>query len=794
MKSRFFRIVLALLILTPGARILAQKPAAPAAGSSTDQGWPRSIDRDGLNLVYYQPQVDDWKDRRVLNARMAFVVTPKGGKPTPGIATLSGNTKVDMASHSVFIDKLQIGTLKFPNLSAADAAPMEQLMRTLFPGKAMTISLDRLLASLKQATKVSKGVAVKMDVPAIFASSTPAILLSVPEKPVLGPVQDTNLQFVVNANWDVIFDPTVARFFLLTGKVWLSSDKLDGTWTRAGALPAAMKKLPAGAMWDEVRKGASAWNPTANVAVPRVFYSSAPAELIVFKGEPTYAPIKGTKLVWATNTDSQVFYDGTNKLFYFLVAGRWFRAANLAGAWTYAGKELPADFKAIPPSDPSASALASVPGTSDAEDAVLLAQIPTTAIVKRSEAEAKAKVVYNGPPVFQPIDGTNLAVAANTSSDVIQDGAKYYLCQDAVWFVGDSPEGPWKITTSVPKSIYDIPPSSSAYRLTYVQADDTTDPNTVEESYTSGYTGSYVSNDGGDDSLVWGTGWYYPPYIGWANGFPIYQPFWNTYGLDAGYLWGAGGFAVGGYAYGPYGTAGRAAWHNSATGFYSRGATASGPYGSRTVAEGYNPRTGTGYVSKQGSGPYASWGTTAATRGNQWVQAGHVTTANGTVVGWRGPDGTGGVKTVGTPNAPAVAPRAAAATAVNTDRGNNIYSGKDGNIYRHESDGSWQKYGDNGWEAANRAAADATTAAARAAQPQLQAEAARVAATRPPDDVEREYNARVQGSERAASYNRAGSGAERAAAARTRGGTDPAARAAVHGNVGGGRGGGGGRR
>jgi hypothetical protein len=658
MKIRSFRYFAALLILAPGAAILAQKAAAP--GSASDQGWPRSIDRDGMHLVYYQPQIDEWKDRRILNARMAFVVTAKGGKPTPGIATLFGNTKVDMGSHSVFIDKLQIGTLKFPNLSAADAAPLEQLMRTLFPGKAMTISLDRVLASLKQTTNETKGVAVKMDVPTIFASPTPAILLTVPEKPVLGPVEGTNLQFVVNANWDVIFDPAVARYYLLTGKAWVSSDKLDGMWTRAGALPAALKKLPAGAMWDDVRKGAAAWNPTANVPVPRIFYSAVPAELIVFKGEPKYAPISGTRLVWATNTESHVFYDGTNKLFYFMVAGRWFRAANLAGAWTYAGNDLPADFKAIPSSDPSASALSSVPGTSDADDAVLLAQIPTTAIVKRGEAEGKAKVEYNGPPIFQPIDGTALAFAANTTSDVIQDGAKYYLCQDAVWFVADAPNGPWKVTTSIPKAIYDIPPSSPVYRLTYVQAEDTTDPSTVECSYTAGYTGSYVAGVGAGSSLVWGTGWYYPPYIGWVNGFPIYQPYWNTYGLDAAYNWGAGGYAIGGYAYGPYGAAGRAAWYNPATGFYNRGATASGPYGSRTVAEGYNPRTGTGYVTKQGSGPYASWGTTAATRGNQWVQAGHVSTANGTVVAWHGPEGNSGVKKVGNP---AVGAPAAAAAA-----------------------------------------------------------------------------------------------------------------------------------
>ena len=598
--------------------------------------------------------------------------------------------------------------------------------------------------------KVSKGVAVKMDVPAIFASSTPAILLMVPGQPILGPVEGTSLKFVVNANWDVISDPATGMYYLLTGKVWVMSDKLDGTWTRAGALPPALKKLPAGGLWNDVRNGAAGWNERSTVAVPRVFFSSVPAELVVFEGEPKYRPIAGTKLVWSTNTDSHVFFDGSDKKFYLVVSGRWFRAANLEGPWSYAGKDLPADFKAIPPSDPSASALSSVPGTTDADDAVMLSQIPTTAIVKRSEAEAKAKVAYNGDAVFKPIEGTKLAYAANTSSDVLQEGANYYLCQEAVWFISDSPNGPWKITTAIPADVANIPPGSPAYRLAYVQTQDTSDPSTVECSYTSGYTGSYIASTDEGDQLVWGTGYDYPAYVGWAGGVPLYQPYWATYGLAAAYNWGIGTYGIGGYAYGPYGAAGRAAWYNPATGTYNRAAAIAGPYGTRAIAEGYNPRTGTAYATKQGTGPYASWGTTAATRGNQWVQAGHVTTANGTVVGWRGPDGAGGVKTIPSGTAPAA--KAASTSAAMADRGNNIYSGKDGNIYQRGADGNWAKYGDNGWQAVDRGMAQTETAAARTTETTRTADAARAAADGIPNDVARDNAARVDGAARAQSF------------------------------------------
>jgi hypothetical protein len=48
---------------------------------SLDPGWPREITRNGVRLVYYQPQVDEWKNLRELRARFAFVLTPKDGKP-----------------------------------------------------------------------------------------------------------------------------------------------------------------------------------------------------------------------------------------------------------------------------------------------------------------------------------------------------------------------------------------------------------------------------------------------------------------------------------------------------------------------------------------------------------------------------------------------------------------------------------------------------------------------------------------------------------------------------------------
>jgi len=72
--------------------------------------------------------------------------------------------------------------------------------------------------------------------------------------------------------------------------------------------------------------------------------------------------------------------------------------------------------------------LSSVSGSSAAEDTVLLARVPTRAVINRGEAEAQAKVEYDSHPQFAPIEGTSLSCATNTSSVVIKIEDKYYLC------------------------------------------------------------------------------------------------------------------------------------------------------------------------------------------------------------------------------------------------------------------------------------------------------------------------------------------------------------------------------
>ena len=109
---------------------------------------------------------------------------------------------------------------------------MDQLMRTfLNPAATMTISLERLAASVKK-TKTPPVASVKNDPPEIFVSLRPAVLLMVNGTATTAPIANSNLQFVVNANWPLFVEAVESNYYLFDGKGWQTSKGVQGPWTR----------------------------------------------------------------------------------------------------------------------------------------------------------------------------------------------------------------------------------------------------------------------------------------------------------------------------------------------------------------------------------------------------------------------------------------------------------------------------------------------------------------------------------------------------------------------------------
>ena len=614
-------------------------------------------------------------------------MTPVGGKPVIGAATFSASSNVDVEKHIVLLFNIKVIDTYFPSLDEANSAKMELLFKTFVP-ESVNVALERLIAYQPKPESVQP-VNLKNDAPFIFVNYSPAVLLSVDGEPELAPINDTKLKFIVNTQWAVFFDTATSMYYMLAGPQWLTASDLHGPWAAATKLPKDMEKLPKDPQWADLKQ-VIPLPAKSSAPIPKVFYSTVPAEVILFTGKPVYANIPGTQLLYATNTDAAfLLYTPTNE-YYYLAAGRWFRSKDLHGKWTFASMDLPEDFSKIPSSSPAAAILSSVPGTEEAKDAVLIAQIPTVMEIDPKSAAAQAKVSYSGDPQFAPIDGTSLSYATNTADKVIKVGDVYYLCLQGVWFMSPNAQGPWTTASSVPQVIYTIPPSSPVYNVTYV-TQTTTSTGSVECSHTGGYLGAFVIGLTVGAVIANGTGYYYPPYIYRPPyGYPIYRPYPVAYGYGGYYNTANGSYGHYATAYGPYGSATRAASYNPYTGTYKSGANVTTPYGSRTAAQAYNPYTGTYAATRQGSSPTAQWGQSYVSNGNKSAVTQHYSTAQGTVASAQGSQGG---KVVG-------ASGANGSAAVGKTSNGDMYAGKDGNVYKNTGDG-WQKYDDGSWNSVN---------------------------------------------------------------------------------------------
>lgn len=692
--------------------------AAPTGGSpaAPGQSWPHTITYEGANVVVYQPQAISWPEHKILTARAAIAITPPEQKtPVLGTIELTLATQTDAATDNVVLSDPHLLSSRFPALDTDQAARIDERIKTALPHIQMQpVPLQSVLLSLKEVSRASN-VPLENAPPVIFYSDKPASLVVFDGEPVLAPAGKNGLSFAVNTNWDIFSDGKA--WYLLNNGVWLEAPAYTGQYRAISKLPAAFNSIPADQNFATVRQ---AIPPKANSpgVTPTIFVSSKPAEIIVTQGPPQFTPVAGTGLQSVKNTSTALFFEPSSGQFYVLLSGRWFSAHGLQGPWEFATDHLPPDFALIPPESPQAPVLPSVPGTSQSQLAVLQAQVPRQATLKKDSA--KLTVIYAGQPQFKPIPGTPLLYAVNTSFEVIETEGRYFVCYQGAWFVGSTPNGPWVLAESVPQVISTIPPSNPLYNVTYVKVYGTT-PAAVTYGYTSGYMMGFVSAG----VMVYGTGYYYPPVVmpgpvpvyypypysyagnvwynptngAWAHGGAVYGPYGGAAKGGTYYNPSTGAWGGGGAVYGPNGGAGAFSYYNPSTGGYARGSAAWNANGGSAQASYYNPRTGISGSTNQNWNPYSRWGSSTVSGPNQTVHTESGSNARGSAGGFTSSTGAQGVGYRGAGGNQG--------GAVKTQSGD-VYAGHDGNVYQHSSDG-WSKWNDGGWQAVNPPASSSTT-------------------------------------------------------------------------------------
>ncbi len=547
--------------------------------------YPKRINYDGGHVVIHAPQVTAWYNFETIELLSAVEAHPTGVyTEIYATASLRANAKPDVRRRLVTISDVELVKLTF-----ADGRPTKPehitLLETAIPEATREVSLDLVLAHLADDFEVKTDEGIRAEPPVIHYSDTPALLVLTQGEPVVTAVEDDGMFFVANTNWPLFTNEKQNKWYLLNDNEWLYSKSLDGPWKFAGRLPKELRDLPDDANWKQARSAAASWKKP-KYDPPRVIASDQPAELIVTTGEPKLLDVAGD-LKAVGNTVSKLFRHQQH--WYYLVSGRWFRTEDLAnGSWTHA-ETLPEDFLDIPPDGPYGEVVASVPGTAEAKAAVIEAQLPRYATIE-ANATPGGQVSYSGEPQFEAIGDTAVTRAVNTASDVLSSSDQYYWCSDGMWFVSDDPNGPWVPARNIPDEIYTIPPSSPSHHVTYVHVHDWEDDH-ITYGHSSGYFGTYVAYG----MVVWGTGYYYNPYI-WYDPFnpwyPVYYPYAYTYGGSAFYNPRTGAYGSVSRAYGPYGGWGYASAYNPRTGRYASAEAIWDNNEWAMVGEAYNPRTG----------------------------------------------------------------------------------------------------------------------------------------------------------------------------------------------------------
>ncbi|MFO1325316.1 MAG: hypothetical protein U1F15_14820 [Burkholderiales bacterium] len=695
----------------PAAAPRAASAMPAAATQPAAETWPHTVTGDGGTATVYTPQVISWPEHRTLNTRIALGLTPNGARaPILGVIAVAFATQTELAERTVVLTEPRLTSSRFPSVDAAQAAQFDARIRAVLANlPAKRVPLATITMSLAKQAEAPAAPPLDNTPPRIFVSARPASLVVFDGEPVTAPIAGTTLSFAVNTNWDVFVDSGTKTWYLINNGGWLAAPDAKGPWLPAGALPPSFAALPDDRNFADVKKQVPGRAYTAQSA-PVVFVSTAPAAIIVTGGPPQYVAIAGTSLSYVANTDAALFRDAGGR-YYYLVSGRWFSAASLDGPWTFATASLPPDFARIPANGPRGFVLVSVPGTPQAQEALLEAQIPQQATL--SKGSAKVDVVYAGPPQFAPIPGTPMSYAVNTSFNVIQTADGYFSCYQGAWFAAPAPAGPWTLTPTVPAVIYTIPPSSPLYPCTFVRVY-ASSPDTVTYGYTSGYTMSYVSAG----VVVYGTGYYYPPYLypapipiyypypysyagatyynaatgAWAQGGAIYGPYGGA--AKAGYAYNpnTGAYAQGGAIYGPNGGAGAFSAYNPSTGSYAHGSAVYGPDGAGGNASWYNANTGRSGSTQQNSNAYGRWGSSTISGPNQTVHTQSQSNAQGSAGSFSSSSGAKGAGVSGAGGN--------SAGAVKTASGD-VYAGADGNVYK-KTDSGWQKYDNGSWNSVDK--------------------------------------------------------------------------------------------
>jgi hypothetical protein len=205
---------------------------------------------------------------------------------------------------------------------------------------------------------------------------------------------------------------------------------------------------------------------TAGVAVrnnpPRIIVSNSPAILIPVSGQPVIRDVPDSRLERVINTRALILLTRLSGTWYLHVYDGWLSAPSIMGPWGLA-TDTPFRIDEVADNLAKHGEVDMLDGAGASPKPTLANGVPTIYV---SEITTEL-LVFKGQPDFEPVSGTGLLWATNTTADVFVDTANnlFYALISGRWFsTANLNNGPWRYVASnrLPADFKRIPPDSRA--------------------------------------------------------------------------------------------------------------------------------------------------------------------------------------------------------------------------------------------------------------------------------------------------------------------------------------------
>lgn len=192
---------------------------------------------------------------------------------------------------------------------------------------------------------------------------------------------------------------------------------------------------------------------------PVILVSYSPAVLVPIDGKPVLRPVPNSSFERVINTRALILREQSGGAYYLHVYDGWLTASTVDGRWSQTA-DTPSSIDDVAHTLAENRQVDLLDGGNTQPKPSLANGMPTI-YVTHVPAEL---IVFKGQPDLQPISGTSLLRATNTTADVFVDTGNNntYVLISGRWYTAASLNGPWSYvaSTNLPADFSNIPTNS----------------------------------------------------------------------------------------------------------------------------------------------------------------------------------------------------------------------------------------------------------------------------------------------------------------------------------------------